>query len=284
MKNYLIVTDSTSALSVEDAKRLNIEMLPLNVIVNGKSYEDNIDINHEQLYQFIREGIVPTSSQPSIGLIEEKMQEWKDANYDAIIVIAVSSGLSGTYNAFCSAKEQIGFDNMHIIDCRTCAAPMRDAAIKAQQMVEDDCELEEILDMIKLKMAHTFSFLYPKDFVQLKKGGRVTPAAANVANLLKIKPLLYLANEGMNVDKFALARTNKKVFDLIVEEFKKQNITAEKYKYFILEADCKENAYAIETLLKKEFNDIECEIVALPAVLTCQGGLGCLAVQTALKV
>ncbi len=284
MKKYLIVTDSTSALSVEEAKKWNIKMAPLNVLIDGVSYEDNIEISTEELYNHIRSGKVPTTSQPSIGLLEEELTKWKAECYDAIIVLTISSGLSGCYNGFLSAKKEIGLDNMYIFDTRSCGAPIKDVAVRAQEMVLEGRELQEILDMIKLKLSDTFSFLYPKDFVQLKKGGRITPAVANVANLLKIKPLLYLGNKGLIVDKYALARTNKKIMSLMIAEFNKQGISSEKHKIYILEADCKDTALACEALMKENFNNIECEIIACPAVLTCQGGLGCLAVQTTLKV
>ncbi len=284
MKNYLIVTDSTSAFTLEEAKQLQIEMIPLTLIVEGIPYLDNIEMDNIGLYNEIRKGNIPTTSQPSIGLLEELMQEWKAKQYDAILLFTVSSGLSGTYSALLSAKEQVGIDELIIVDTRTVGASMKDIAMQAKIMADAQCSVEEILAMAHTKMNHTFSFLYPKDFVQLKKGGRVTPAAANIANLLKIKPLLYLADQGRCVDKFSLARTNKKIIDTMIAEFKKQNITAAQYKFYILEADTLDNAYLVESELKKHFDNIECEIIALPAVLTCQGGLGCLAVQTVYKV
>ncbi len=283
MNNYLIVTDSTSAMDYEEANTLNIEMIPLNVIIDGQSYKDHIDISTEQFYDFIRQGKVPTTSQPSIGLVEQYFEKWKKENYDAIIILSVSSGLSGTYHSLCSAQKMVKLDNVHIIDTRTCGGALKALAISARQLADEGKDLQTILETIKYKMNHTFSFLYPKDFVQLKKGGRISPAAANVANLLKIKPLLYLAKEGMCVDKYALVRTEAKVFKLIVEKFKQMNIQEQTHRLYVLQADCVEKAHELVKILEEQFNHIQCEIIKLPSVLTGQGGLGCLAIQTEVK-
>lgn len=284
MKNYLIVTDTTSALDFETAKRHRIELVPLSVLINGVEFKDEIDIDKQVLYEKLREGLVPTTSQPNTGYLLERMQEWKDANYDAIIILTCSSGLSGTCHGFHMVKDQLEMQNTFVVDTKSVAAPIMDAAIEARQMADEDKGVEEILLMLDNKFKNSFSFLYPESLTQLKKGGRVSPIAANMASLLKIKPLLYLKEDGSVVDKFGMARTEGKIVQLLIDKFKTLNVNSLTHKIYILHADNIKSALKFEQILKAMFDNIECEIIGLPSVLTCHGGLGCVAIQSTLKV
>lgn len=283
MKNYLIVTDSTSAMSLERANELGITLVPLSVILDGIQYKDHYEMKKETLYEELRKGKVPTTSQPSVGYIEELMESWKDKHYDAIIIVACSAGLSGTYQSFHMAKAEMKMDNVYLVDSRSVGAPILDMVVEAKKMADADEEVDAILAMINAKCKHTFSFLFPENLVQLKKGGRISPVAANMASLLKIKPLLYLADNGNVVDKFTMARTEAKIFAAAVEQFIKENVDAAKYKLYVSHASNIDAANRFITFAKSKLNDIECEIVDLPAVLTCHGGLGCIAMQSTLK-
>lgn len=283
MKNYLIATDSTSALSLERANELGITLVPLSVILDGTHYKDHYEMKKEDLYEELRKGKVPTTSQPSVGSIEELMESWKEKNYDAIIIVACSSGLSGTYQSFHMAKEEQEMDNVYLIDSRSVGAPIMDCVIEAKRMADNDAEVEEILAMIDAKCKNTYSFLFPENLVQLKKGGRISPVAANMASLLKIKPLLYLADNGNVVDKFTMARTEAKIFAAAVEQFISEKVEKATHKLYVSHASNLDAANRFITFAKSRLDDIECEIVDLPAVLTCHGGLGCIAMQSTLK-
>ncbi|NBK97097.1 MAG: DegV family protein [Erysipelotrichia bacterium] len=283
MKNYLIVTDSTSALSLERAQELGVVLVPTSVILEGKHYKDHYEMTKEQLYEHLRNGKVPTTSQPSVGYIEELMREWKAKQYDAIIVVTCSAGLSGTYQSFHMAKEELNMDNVYLIDSRSVGAPIMDMVVEAKKMSEADAKVDDIVEMIQAKCAHSYSFLFPESLVQLKKGGRISPVAANMASLLKIKPLLYLADNGNVVDKFTMARTEAKIFSAAIEQFVSEKVVALTHKLYISHAANLEAANRFITFAKSKMNDIECELVDLPAVLTCHGGLGCIAMQSTLK-
>lgn len=283
MKNILIVTDSTSAMNFEIAEKWGIELIPLSVVINGKEFKDMIEISKEVLYEKLKEGLVPTTSQPNLGYILEKMEAWKKAEYDAIIIFTCSSDLSGTNHAFHLAKEESGLRNVYVVDTRSVGATIMDVAICAKQMVDAGKDVDDILNMADIKLQNQFSFLYPATLAQLKKGGRISPIAASMASLLKLKPLLYLKEDGTVVDRFGLARTEGKIIQLGVDKFRQLNIDSLTHKVYILHADYLKGAQKIEQMCKALFNDIECEIVELPAVLSCHAGLGCIAVQTILK-
>ncbi|MDQ0361291.1 DegV family protein [Breznakia pachnodae] len=284
MANYLIVTDTTSAMNLEIAEKHGIELVPLSVVISGKEFKDLIDISNEVLYEKLRDGLVPTTSQPSTGYIMEKMEKWKEENYDAIIILTCSSDLSGTNANFHMVKEQLGMDNVYVVDTRSVGAPILDGAIRAKEMADEGASVQDILLMLDKKYQNQFSFLFPETLTQLKKGGRISPIAANMASLLKIKPLLYLKEDGSVVDKFGFARTEGKIVQLIIDKFKDLNVNSLTNKIYISHADNLRGAQKVEQLCKALFDNIDCEIVELPSVLTCHGGLGCIAVQSTLKI
>ncbi|MFV0380629.1 MAG: DegV family protein [Breznakia sp.] len=283
MKNYVIVVDTTSATNFEIANRYGMELIPLSIVINGKEFKDQVEITNEELYTQLENGVVPTTSQPNVGYLQEVMSSWKEKAYEAIFILTCSSDLSGTWSALHLAKKELQMDNAFVIDTRSVGAPILDAAIEAKKMAEQDAEVDEILAMLDLKFKNQFSFLYPKTLTQLKKGGRISPVAANMASLLKIKPLLYLKEDGSCVDKFGISRTEGKVVQLIVDKFKQLQINALTHKLYVSHANNEVGAKQTKKFLQAVFQDIECEILELPSVLTCHGGLGCITVQSTLK-
>ena len=116
MKNYLIVTDTTSAMNGVQAKESGIELVSLSVLIDGIEYKDQIDISTEELYKKLEAGCIPTTSQPNTGYLHELMANWKAKNYEAIIIITCSSDLSGTWSGFNLVKNQLEMNNMYIYD------------------------------------------------------------------------------------------------------------------------------------------------------------------------
>ena len=128
MEKYLIVTDTTSAMNKEIAAAHGIELISLSVIVDGQEYKDQVDISTEQLYDYLKDGKTPSTSQPNTGYLIEKMEAWQKENYEAIIVVTCSADLSGTNNGFHLAKDTVGLDNVYIYDSRQVGAPVMDMA------------------------------------------------------------------------------------------------------------------------------------------------------------
>lgn len=275
MEKYLIVTDTTSAMDKEIAKREGIELVSLSVIVDGQEYKDQIDISTQQLYDLLKDGKIPSTSQPNTGYLVAKMKEWKKENYEAIIIITCSSDVSGTYNGFRLAKDTVGLDNVYIYDSRQIGAPIMDMAICAKKLAAEGKNVEEILDALKTKTEKSFSFLYPDNFIQLSRSGRLSPMAARMATMLKIKALLCLDDQGKSVDKYGMCRTEAKVLKLVVDKFRELGVNAKEHKIYISHADNLGFAKKAKLLLQTTFHGIEIEINNLPAVLTCHGGLAC---------
>ncbi len=283
MDKILIVADTTSAMDKDRATKEGIELLSLSVIIGGVEYKDQIDISTGDLYGLLRQGALPSTSQPNTGYLMARMIQWAKEDYDDIIVLCCSSDLSGTYSGVNLAVEQAGLTNVTVIDTRTIAAPIMDMAIAAKKMVQDGLGKEEILHMIHNKMDHTFSFLYPENFKQLSRSGRLSPLAAGVAGMLKIKVLLALKEDGTQIDKFEMTRTESKIMAAIKDHFTKIGVNGSQYKIYLAHGDNAVLAMKFEEYLKLHFSDIEIEIIELPAVLASHAGLGSLAIQAVIK-
>ena len=284
MEKYLIVTDTTSAMNKEIAAAHGIELISLSVIVDGQEYKDQVDISTEQLYDYLKDGKTPSTSQPNTGYLIEKMEAWQKENYEAIIVVTCSADLSGTNNGFHLAKDTVGLDNVYIYDSRQVGAPVMDMAIRAKQLADEGKDVDEIFKVLEEKTKHSFSFLYPDNFDQLSRSGRLSPMAARMASMLKIKALLCLDEQGKSVDKYSMSRTEVKVLKAITDKFHELGVNAEKYKIYISQADNIVFAKKSKLLLQTTFHGIEVEINNLPAVLTCHGGLACCALHSTYKI
>ena len=284
MEKYLIVTDTTSAMNKEIAAAHGIELISLSVIVDGQEYKDQVDISTEQLYDYLKDGKTPSTSQPNTGYLIEKMEAWQKENYEAIIVVTCSADLSGTNNGFHLAKDTVGLDNVYIYDSRQVGAPVMDMAIRAKQLADEGKDVDEIFKVLEEKTKHSFSFLYPDNFDQLSRSGRLSPMAARMASMLKIKALLCLDEQGKSVDKYSMSRTEVKVLKAITDKFHELGVNAEKYKIYISHADNIVFAKKSKLLLQITFHGIEVEINNLPAVLTCHGGLACCALHSTYKI
>lgn len=279
MKNYLIVTDTTSAMNGEQAKECGIELVSLSVLINGVEYKDQVDITTEELYEKLDAGNVPTTSQPNTGYLQGLMEGWKAKNYEAIIIITCSSDLSGTWSGFNLVKNQLEMNNTYIYDSRQVGAPIMDMALSAKEMADNGHDVNEIFEMLEMKTKNSFSFLAPFDFKQLSRSGRLSPMAAKMASILKVKALLYLKEDGSCVEKYAMSRTESKIVKTVIQKFKDTNVNAKDYTLYISHADNEESAFKARKLLQDIFEGIDVVVNKLPAVLTCHGGMRCISVH-----
>ncbi len=284
MNKTLIVCDTTSAMNLERSKKEGIELLSLSVIIDNVEYKDQIDISTHELYQKLKEGALPSTSQPNTGYLMRKMYEWKEQNYDDIVILCCSSNLSGTYSGVMIAKDQCEMENVTVVDTRTIGAPILDMAIYAKKMADDGKSGAEIVAGVKVKMANTFSFLYPETLKQLARGGRLSPVAAGLAGMLKIKVLLALDEQGNQIDRFDMARTETKLLRHVREHFQKIGIDAQTHKLYVSHADNYDVAIKVAEYLKLHLNNIDIEILEFPAVLSSHAGIGSIAIQSTYKM
>ncbi len=279
MKKTLIVTDSTSSLSWEDAEKLGIEIIPLSVIVDGKEYKDVIEISGQKLLEEIESGKVPTTSQPNLGYIQERMEAWKKENYDQIIIFTISSKLSGTHQAYHFCKNAVELENVYIVDTGSLCAVLSETAIKANQLAKEGLSAEEIIEQTKHIYEKSDTYIYPGTLEQLKRGGRLNPAVATVGALLKIKVLLSLEGFGNAIEKHSVHRTEKKLVQTIFDDLKKKNINGEEYDIFVASVGASEVMQTLKAKIKEEYPTARIIEEVLPAVLVAHTGNNTIGLQ-----
>ena len=182
-----IVTDTSTLFSPKEGLELGLTVLPLSVTAAGNVYKEYVDIQPSEFIKIVREGHIPTSSQPSVG---ETLDVFENTD-EEIICISMADGLSGTYQSAVGAKNSVdNNERITVINSRTLCGPHRYMVKKAVKMQKEGATTQEIIDeMNRLAYSHK-SFLIPSDFDFLARGGRLTPLAAKIAGLVKIVPVM----------------------------------------------------------------------------------------------
>ena len=280
-----VATDSGSGLSKADCQALDIDFLPLQVTIGDHNYLDGETLDIPTLYEEIREGALPSTSLPPLGLVEDLLEQYEKDGVTDLILITLSNGLSST-NAVVTAAAQSHGINVHTLDLYTTLSIEWYAARAARQLVEQGVDPEEIVERLKAAINVSRGYLIPEDLDHLAKGGRLTPAAAKLAGLLKIKPILEVSvnTEGKvgTGDKVrAMHKAIKKGADIIGSQLDPDT----EYEFFILDADNEEGAkLAIESLKGAAGADIHITRHPMFAVIACHTGLGAIGFQYIPKV
>ena len=270
-----IVTDSSVLYTEEEAKAAGFDVIPLCVSVGDMDGRD-LQINMEEFYGRIGKGEIPRSSQPPIGDVVEVYEKYQDAD---VLNICVADGLSGTYHGALSARDMVeSRDRITVFNSRTLCGPHRYMVEKAQRMKEEGKGIPEILEWLKSAAEKTESFLIPQDFGFLKRGGRLTPVAAALGSVLKLKPVMRLTEDGTRLDKFFVKRTMSAAVSGIMDHMKKKGIDG-RYLLYIVHAAAPKEAGAIREMIEAEFKGIQIQMMALSPVFVAQGGPGCVAIQ-----
>ena len=270
-----IVTDSSVLYTEEEAKAAGFDVVPLCVSVGDMDGRD-LQINMEEFYGRIGKGEIPRSSQPPIGDVVEVYEKYQDAD---VLNICGADGLSGTYHGALSARDMVeSRDRITVFNSRTLCGPHRYMVEKAQRMKEEGKGIPEILEWLKSAAEKTESFLIPQDFGFLKRGGRLTPVAAALGSVLKLKPVMRLTEDGTRLDKFFVKRTMSAAVSGIMDHMKKKGIDG-RYLLYIVHAAAPKEAGAIREMIEAEFKGIQIQMMDLSPVFVAQGGPGCVAIQ-----
>ncbi len=270
-----IITDSSVLYTEEEARKAGFEAVPLCIHVGDLEGRD-LQIDMKEFYRRIEEGQIPMSSQPPIGEVVDLYEKYPDAE---IINIAIADGLSGTYYGACSAREMVENGNrITVFNSRTLCGPHRYMVEMAQKMKEAGKSVAEILEWLEQAAQKTESFLIPQDFSFLKRGGRLTPVAAALGSVLKLKPVMRLTDDGTRIDRFFVKRTMSAAVHGIINYLKEKGIGSQ-HIFYIVHAAAQEEAENIRSMLEKAFPGLETHLMELSPVFVAQGGPRCVAIQ-----
>lgn len=275
-----IVSDSSTLYSIKEGKANNIDIAPLSVTINNKSYKEYEEINTEEFVDIIKEGHIPTSSQPSIGQVMEIYRMYPN---DEIINISMADGLSGTYNSACMAKNMDDNpDRISVINSKTLCGPHKYLVDVAVKLSEIGKIKNEIISNIESLIETSKSFLIPNDFDFLVRGGRLSPLVGKIGSVIKLVPVMTLAEDSKSLVKFATKRTFTKAIGKICEVLINDGVDSA-YKVYISHACREDLAKAAKDIILEYIKEADIEIKLLSPAFTTQGGPGCVAIQTIRK-
>ncbi|KAB2337180.1 DegV family protein [Cytobacillus depressus] len=274
-----ILTDSACDLPLSFYKENNITLIPLKVHLDDTEYEDLVTINPATVYQAIREGKVPKTSQASPVAFEEVFTQMAKNNEDGIY-IAFSSELSGTYQTAVMMLEQVKETypdfNLTIVDTKCASLGFGLIVQEAAKLAKENASKEAILEDINFRCQHMEHLFTVHDLDYLAKGGRVSKASAFLGGLLNIKPLLNVENGKLvPIEKH---RGKKKLLRRIIEIMQERGANFENQIIGISHADDEETALEMKDLIKKEFHVKDVYISSIGATIGSHTGSGTIAI------
>lgn len=281
-----IVTDSNSGITQDMSKQLGIFTIPMPVLINGEQYLEDISLTQEQFYEKLKDDTAQVStSQPSAYDVGEL---WKKilTEYDDIVCIPMSSGLSETCHTLSHLAETEFAGKVYVVDNKRISVTQKSSVYDAIELAKQGKSAKEIAQWLKETSMQSSIYIMVDTLKYLKKGGRLTPAVAMIGTLLKIKPVLQI--QGEKLDQFAKPRNFNKAKEIMINAVK-DDLTGRfadlhaqgKMKLFIAHTDCPDEAEIFKKEVEEAFGMPVEYVDPLSLSVSCHIGPGALAIACA---
>ena len=271
-----IVSDTSTLYSSAQAREAGFDVSPLSVTIAGKSYREFDEISSEEFVEIIRQGHMPTSSQPAIGEVEDLYNRYSG---EEIVNVAMAAGLSGTYHSAVAAAELCDHaDRISVVNTRTLCGPHRYLVEKAVQWAKEGHTREKIVEKLNELMDTAKSYLVPADFDYLRRGGRLSPLVSHVGKAANLTSIMTQTDNGERLTVAGIRRGYGHAVKYIVEHLKKAGI-GKGWQVQISHAGALDKAEQALKALKEAMPEAEYHIYPLSPAFITQGGPGCVAVQ-----
>lgn len=285
-KKVAVVTDSNSGITQNEAKELGIKVLPMPFMINEETFFEDITLTQEAFYERLEGGANVVTSQPSP---ESVMNLWKEilTEYDEIVYIPMSSGLSGSCQSAIMLSED--FDGkVQVVNNQRISVTQRQSALDAKLLTRRGMDAVAIKEFLEKDKFNSSIYIMLDTLYYLKKGGRITPAAAAIGTILKLKPVLQI--QGDKLDAFAKARTvsqGKSIMINAIRNDMENRFGGADADNIWLEVAYTKNLDAAKQFaeeLLKEFPGFDIVINPLSLSVACHIGPGSLAVACCKKI
>ncbi len=271
-----IISDTSTMYSTAEAAQLGFDVSCLSVTIAGKSYQEFDEISSEEFVSIIRQGHMPTSSQPPIGKVEALYNRYPD---DEILNICLAHGLSGTYqNALAAAQLCEHNERITVINTRTLCGPHRYMVEQAVQWVKDGLSVKAIVERLNALMDSAKSYLIPADFDYLRRGGRLSPLVSYVGKAANLTPIMTQTENGERLTAASIRRGFAHAVKYVAEALKKANV-GKGWQVQVTHAAAPEKAELARDLIQAALPDVHIKILPLSPAFITQGGPGCVAIQ-----
>ena len=286
MGNVAIMTDSNSGITQKQAADLGVIVLPMPFYIDEKMYYEDIDLSQEQFYEKLQADCEIKTSMPLVGNVTDKWDELLQS-YDEIVYIPMSSGLSSSCEtAYMLSQDYDG--KVQVVNNQRISVTQRQSAIDAVALAKAGKSAAQIKEILEESKFDSTIYIMLNTLYYLKKGGRITPAAAALGTLLKLKPVLQI--QGEKLDAFAKARTVKQAKNIMIETIKKD--FAERFKdptgsnmhIEIAYTQDLEAANVFREEVQKEFPNHDIIVNPLSLSVSCHIGPGALALACSKKI
>ena len=283
MGKIAIVTDSNSGITQAQGKALGIHVIPMPFYINEELFFEDITLSQDEFYQKLAEDADISTSQPSPG---DVIELWENLlkDHDEIIHIPMSSALSSS----CETAMMLANDfdgKVHVIDNQRISITMRQSVLDAIEMAEKGMSASEIEEVLMREKLEASIYITVDTLKYLKKGGRVTPAAAALGTVLNLKPVLQI--QGGKLDSFAKVRGMKAAKKTMIEAMKKdiEERFAGKEMHMQIAHTCpEEEAQKWKEELEAKFPGYDIHMDRLSLSVSCHIGPGALAVACCKKI
>ena len=235
MSKVAIVTDSNSGITQEYAKELGISVLPMPFYINGQLYYEDIDLTQEQFYKALGEDAEISTSQPAPGDVTDLWDKLLE-EYDEVVHIPMSSGLSSSCQTAIMLSEDYD-GKVQVVNNQRISVTQRQSVLDAMAMAKKGYNAAQIKEKLEATKFESSIYITLATLYYLKKGGRITPAAAALGTLLKLKPVLQI--QGEKLDAFSKCRTLKQakqtMINAVQDDCKKRFGSSEKGENMYIE-------------------------------------------------
>ncbi|MFD1067703.1 DegV family protein [Oceanobacillus locisalsi] len=271
-----VMTDSTAYITPEEREKHHIHMVPLSVNFQDASYREELDITTEAFYQKLaQEKELPSTSQPSLGDITEKL-EALTKDYDAVISVHLSSGISGTYQTMVSAGDMVEGIDVYAYDSEMSCMIQGFYTLEAAAMAQNGASPEDILARMDEMKKTVRAYFMVDDLTNLQRGGRLSNAQAILGSLLQIKPILHFENK--LIVPFEKIRTKKKAISRILGLLDEEVHAGKDLRVVFIHGNDRPYAEKLEADFKEKHPEIETSISYFGPVIGTHLGQGAIGV------
>lgn len=286
MSKVAIITDSNSGITQKQAEETaGLYVLPMPFMINGQEYFEDITLNQQEFYEKLKTDADISTSQPSI---ESVTSIWNRAleEYDEVVYLPMSSGLSSS----CETAMVLAQDyenKVWVVNNQRISVTLRQSVLESLQMADKGCSASEIKEYMERTKLESSIYIMVDTLKYLKKGGRITPAAAALGTLLRIKPVLQI--QGERLDAFAKARTVNQAKTIMIDAVRRDIDTrfggdADKLQIDMAHTDNFEAARMFREEVLQAFPGHDIHVDSLSLSVSCHIGPGALAVTCTRKL
>lgn len=278
MDKVAIITDSNSGITLNEAKELGIRVVPMPFLIDGKTYYEEISLSQEEFFKKLSEDVDISTSQPEPGQVTDIWEE-ELKHAEEIVYIPMSSGLSSSCHTAIMLSEDFN-GKVHVVDNQRISVTQRQSVLDAIELAANGMEAADIKKYLENVKMESSIYIMLDTLKYLKKGGRITPAAAALGSALRLKPVLQI--QGDKLDAFTIARTKKqgtnKMLAAMEDDINKRFGGISNVHLEVAHTQNEVAALGFAETIKEKFGTSEVYIAPLSLSVSCHIGAGALAI------